>query len=238
MRTVIHRFEETASTNDLAAARAREGGEEGEVFVADAQTAGRGRLGRRWESPRGENLYVSVLLKPDVPPARASLLVALFDALDPLLSGGHLKIKWPNDLYWSDRKIAGILSESEAEGGRVRWVVVGAGVNVNADPEDLSDEIRETATSLKMALGRAVDREDVLARFLAALGTRYEAFLERGPSEALEACERHSYLKDKKVRWDGGTGTAVGISPEGFLRVLTESGREQTLAVGDVHLCF
>ncbi|HSA60549.1 MAG TPA: biotin--[acetyl-CoA-carboxylase] ligase [bacterium] len=242
MNLVIHRFEQTASTNDLAVAGAREGGAEGEVFVSESQTAGRGRLGRRWESPRGKNLYVSILLRPACPPAQAALLTlvagtAVHDLLADLLPGAdRLKIKWPNDLYWGDKKVAGILTEMESQGNRLKWVVVGIGVDLNADPEDFSPEVREKVTSVKMATARAVDRETALNRLLEAFGQRYDEFTREGPSKTISFCEAHSYLNGRHVRWDDGgerTGVVAGLSPEGHLRVKTEEGIVSILA-GDV----
>lgn len=242
MEITLHQLKKTASTNDLAVARAREGGAEGEVFVADAQSAGRGRAGRSWESPSGKNLYVSLLLRPTCPPAQASLLtlvagVAVHDLLAGFFPNSEpLKIKWPNDLYWEDKKIAGILTEMESKEGRVRWVVVGIGVDLNADAEDFSADVRAKATSVKRATGRTVDRESALERLLASFSRRYDAFNREGPSGTIAFCEAHSYLNGRSVHWeDGGarTGIVVGLSPEGYLKVKTEEGVVSIMA-GDV----
>src|SRR5512145_2072069 len=148
---VVHWYEELGSTNDRAKELADEGAEHGEVVVAEAQTAGRGRRGRSWASPARRNLYFSVVLRPELPPTRAAEItlvasVAICDALRQ--AGVEAGIKWPNDLLASGRKIAGILTELAAEPEQVQWVVLGVGVNVNARREDFPEELRGEATSL------------------------------------------------------------------------------------------
>ncbi len=246
MKITLHRFKEATSTNDLAATRAREGGEEGEVFVADAQTAGRGRVGRAWESPKGKNLYVSLLLRPPLEPSAAPLLTlvagaAIFDALSGLLADpAPLKIKWPNDVYYENRKIAGVLTEMGSHGPQVAWVVVGVGLNLNAEAADFSENVRGIATSVKIASGRESDREGALTSFLKSFERRYRDFLDRGPGPLIDFCNRHSYLKGKKVRWEDGTsrtGTALDLSPEGRLQIRSDDGGFFDLNAGEVTLC-
>lgn len=136
---VLHHFELISSTNDHARELAEEGAGHGEVVIADSQTGGRGRRGRPWVSPPGLNAYFSVILRPELPPARAPELtllasVAICDALRQ--ANVPAAIKWPNDLLVQDRKIAGILTEMASEPERVHWAVIGIGVNVNAAATD------------------------------------------------------------------------------------------------------
>jgi BirA family biotin operon repressor/biotin-[acetyl-CoA-carboxylase] ligase len=173
----------TDSTNRVAMEMAESGARHGTVVVADAQTAGRGRMGRRWESPAGKNLYVSLLLRPPVPAVDATRLalvagVALADAVEAV--GVPAALKWPNDLYCGGRKAAGILAEMASDTDGVRHVVIGVGLNVNAEESDFPADLRGAATSLRICAGRAFRRADVLSRLLDAFGVRYAEFLGGG----------------------------------------------------------
>ena len=218
-------LEVTDSTNGRAMEMAENGAPHGTVVVADAQTGGRGRQGRRWVSPPGKNLYVSLLLRPDVPPAGAAHLslvagVALADALEGMGVPGALK--WPNDLYLGDRKAAGILAEMASDPDRVRHVVIGVGINVNMGPEDFPPEISGRATSLRIRAGRAFPRAEVLARFLDAFAGRYGEFLAGGFAALRDGWDRRDFLRGRRVllRWGRreAWGVAEGVDPEGALR--------------------
>jgi BirA family biotin operon repressor/biotin-[acetyl-CoA-carboxylase] ligase len=239
---VLHWYEEIGSTNDRARELAEEGAEHGEVVIAEAQTAGRGRRGRLWVSPARKNLYFSVILRPDLPPARAPELtlvasVALCDALRQ--AGVQAGIKWPNDLLASERKIAGVLTELAAEADRVHWVVIGAGVNVNAREEDFPEELRGEATSVLLERGEPAPR----ALFAAACLTALEGWLDRHAEEGFAVVreawrERSTTLgREVTVRTDGReiVGTAEDIDDAGALLVRGPAGLERILA-GDVTL--
>src|SRR5262245_25591061 len=182
-----------ASTSDLVAERARAGAPAGLVIAADAQTAGRGRLGRSWHSPAGANLYVSLLLRPrrpaaEIPPLTLLAGAAIARAIAPL--GVSPRLKWPNDVQLVDaadrrRKLAGVLTEMASAGERVEHVVVGVGVNVNVTA--FPAELAERATSLRLALGAPVDRARVLAAVLNAFEPLYEEFEQHGPAAAVAA---------------------------------------------------
>ncbi|MBI2083443.1 MAG: biotin--[acetyl-CoA-carboxylase] ligase [Deltaproteobacteria bacterium] len=172
----IYRFREIDSTNAEAIRRARDGEPAGSVFVADSQNEGRGREGRRWESPAGKNLYVSFLLRPEVRPVEAVEITQMVAAVVRETLGREVVIKRPNDILIDGKKVAGILCEMSSEGDKTSWVVVGIGINVNTDPEDFSPEVRETATSLKIAFGREFDREGVLKKLIGVFGEHYEEF--------------------------------------------------------------
>ncbi len=177
----ICRFHEIDSTNAEAIRRARAGEAEGAVFLAETQTAGRGRNGAVWESPPGKNLYLTFLLRPPVSPTDAVPITrvaafAIREALQRFVQG--LEIKWPNDILLNGKKVAGILSEMETRKGETSWVVCGIGINVNSDPEDFSLSLREVATSLKIAAARGFDREAVLQAVLEEMEKRYGRFKE------------------------------------------------------------
>jgi BirA family biotin operon repressor/biotin-[acetyl-CoA-carboxylase] ligase len=234
-----------SSTSDLAAARARAGAPAGLVVSADAQTAGRGRLGRRWHSPPGDNLAFSVLLRPsrpaaDVPPLTLLVGAAIAEALTRL--GAEPRLKWPNDVELVEdgrrRKLAGILTEMASAGDHVEHVVVGVGVNVNG--LDFPDEIAARATSLRRALGRPFDRAEVLAALLAALEPRYEDFELRGAAAAVEAFTARATFPDRcRIAAPGEPGralegTALGLEPDGALRFQDDAGRLHRVISGEL----
>jgi len=221
----------TDSTNRLAVEMAENGAPHGTVVVADAQTAGRGRMGRRWESPAGKNLYVSLLLRPSVPTVEAPLLalvagVALADAVEAV--GVPVALKWPNDLYCGGRKAAGILAEMASDPDGVRHVVIGVGLNVNMEEDDFPQDLRGTATSLRIRAGRAFRRVDILARLLDAFGTRYAEFIGAGFASLRDVWDRRDFLRGRRVllRHQGGEGwgTADGLDTAGALRFLPDGG--------------
>lgn len=239
---VLHWYEELGSTSDRAKELADEGAEHGEVVVAEAQTAGRGRRGRTWVSPPRKNLYFSVILRPDLPPSRAPELtlvgsLALCDALRQ--AGVAAAIKWPNDVLASGKKIAGILTELAAEPERVHWVVLGAGVNVNARAEDFPEELRGEATSVLLERGHPAPRALLAAACFTALEGWIDRHAEEGFGVVREAWrERNATLgREVVVKGDGReiVGTAEDIDEAGALLVRTPAGLERILA-GDVKL--
>ena len=235
-----------ASTNDIAAARARAGEPAGLVVAADEQTVGRGRLGRTWHSPAGDNLAFSVLLRPtrpaaEIPPLTLLAGAAVAEALRPL--GVTPRLKWPNDVELVDgagrpRKVAGILTEMASAGDSAEHVVVGIGVNVNGD--DFPPELADRAISLRRALGRAVDRAELLAAVLGALERLYADFERRGAVAAVEAFAAHATLPDRcRVGTPGRPGeflegVALGLDPDGALRLRDDGGRVHRVISGEL----
>ena len=239
---------ECHSTNDLAAERARAGAPTGLVIAADAQTAGRGRLGRTWHSPAAENLYFSLLLRPGRPPAEIPPLTLLAGAAvaGALRALGVVpRLKWPNDVELPERpetggwrKVAGILTEMASAGGEALHVVVGIGININT--RAFPPEIAARATSLRRALGHDVDRAAVLAGVLEAFEPLYEAFERRGPAAAVEAFEAHAaFPAPCRVTAPGHPdgrleGIAVGIDADGALRLRDETGQIHRVISGEL----
>ena len=240
----IEYHDQLDSTNRAAGELARQGAAEGAVVVADAQTAGRGRMGRRWESPAGENLYFSVLLTPDVEPARVPQLalvaaVAVHEGLAECCPEITAQIKWPNDILVDGRKVAGILCEASLEADRVHRVVLGIGINVNG--RGVPRELRATATTLRIEGGREVSRPALLGAVLNHLEARYEGWLREGSlSGLLVFFERHSALNGRLVAAENRSGvvrgTARGVAPTGELVIETPDGALLHLLAGDVHL--
>lgn len=232
---------ETDSTNTDVAAAARAGASEGLVVIADSQRRGRGRLGRQWASPPGINLYCSVLLRPELPPAEVPQItlaagLAVAESVEAFAKSAA-RIKWPNDVLLGGRKVCGILTEMDAAEGRAPIVVVGIGVNLNARAEDFPPEVRPIATSIAIASGTEVDRAAFAAHLIDALDARYEDLLRDGFSAILPGWSERDALRGREVQVRVGddlvTGVASGLGPTGRLLLETRAGVEEILA-GDV----
>ncbi len=239
-------FDTIDSTNVHAARRAREGVAEGTLVLAERQTAGRGRLGRSWVSPARVNLYASFVLRPRLAPADAPQLalaaaVAVARALTPLVADrpGRVAIKWPNDCLLDGKKVAGILTEMDAEVDRVRSVVLGIGVNLNAPARAFPPELRATATSVLLATGARVDRPRFAAALCATLEAVYDRVVREGFAAIAPEWESYSCLTGREVTVDGSgrrsTGIVRGIDPGGRLMLATADGEERIMA-GDVSI--
>jgi len=233
----------TGSTNSDLAALARDGAPEGTVVVADAQSAGRGRLGRSWVSAPGLNLYMSVLLRPEIVPAAAPQLslvagLAVAAALDEC--GLAPRIKWPNDVLLDRRKVCGILTEIDGEADRVRHVVVGIGVNLNSTLEHFPEELHDKATSVYLTGGRAVDRAEFAARLLSELEDRYRTFHAYGFGALAPEWNARAAMVGAHVSVSGAgepiSGRCKGIDADGAL--LLEAQDDATIVrrvlAGDV----
>jgi BirA family biotin operon repressor/biotin-[acetyl-CoA-carboxylase] ligase len=239
--TRIDCLDETDSTSSDVASAARAGAPEGTVVIADSQRRGRGRRGRAWVSPAGRNLYVSILLRPELTAEEAPGLalvtgVAAAECVEEA-AGAPAQIKWPNDVLLGGKKVAGILTELEIPGGGSPFVVVGIGVNLNSGAEDFPPDVRALATSILLASGRRVDRPQFAARLLSALDARYECFLRDGLSAILPAWAERDALRGRRVQVrvasDVVAGIAEGLTADGKLRLQTENGAREILA-GDV----
>jgi len=240
----VRRFDELDSTNTWLLRAAGGGLPEGAVVVADRQSAGRGRLGRHWESPAGSGLLTSILFRPRIEPAdlfSVSALVALA-ARDACRSvaGVTPSAKWPNDLLVGEAKLAGVLAETTAVGTAQAAVVVGIGINVSWPmPGPVADELR--ATCLDAASRRATDREALLESFLDALETRRPTIDNPGGRAALiDELARCTVTLGRRVQVElaaeSFTGTAVGLDERGRLLVDTGPGPRAVSAGDVVHL--
>jgi BirA family transcriptional regulator, biotin operon repressor / biotin---[acetyl-CoA-carboxylase] ligase len=225
------------STNDHARRLALAGAPHGTVVTAERQTAGRGRQGRTWSAPPGRALTLSVLAR--LPPAALAALplaaaVAVCEACEAVAPVSCL-IKWPNDVWIERRKVAGILIEARP---LERWAVIGVGLNVDTAPGELDDELRDTATSLRIATGAAVDREAALDALLGRLAA-WIGQLDDPPAVA-GAFRGRDALQGERVAWHAGEaryeGEARGIDDDGALVVFTDAGERMRLDAGEVHL--
>lgn len=228
-------FPSVTSTNDVVATLADRGADEGVVAAADMQTAGRGRIGRRWMSPPGAGVYASVLFRP--PAEVAPLLtiaagVAMADGI-AAATGLVVDLKWPNDLLVGGRKLGGILAEASTSADGLPRVVVGFGINVL--PAALPPEIAARATSIEAELGRPVERATVLVECLDALWSRYDELRGRRCGAVLAAWRaRGAATFGRVVEWDEGgrrrRGVAVDIDTAGALVVRAEACLERVIS--------
>jgi BirA family transcriptional regulator, biotin operon repressor / biotin---[acetyl-CoA-carboxylase] ligase len=240
----FHYFPTIDSTNIYATRLAREGATEGTIVIADAQSGGKGRLGRSWVSPPGVNLYLSVLLRPSVSASAAPQLnllaaVAVADAIAEVCQLSPI-IKWPNDVLVAGKKVCGILAEMQTEAGELRAVILGIGVNINAPLSAFPEELREKASSLLLVSGRTVERSTFTASLLTHLEKCYVLWLEQGFAALRTAWEMYAASvlgKRIAVAAPEGTvtGTALGLDDDGALLVRSEAdGEIHRLLAGDV----
>ncbi len=235
----IYTFDSIDSTNNCAKAVAGCGAKEGTIIFAEHQTAGKGRLGRQWQSNPHENLIFSIVLRPKAGAEALNLLplcvaVAVAQALEQR-TGLSVECKWPNDLLISDKKVAGILIESTVKQNRVENVVIGIGINVNQST--FGGELNKKATSLKIELGHEVDRSSLFQSILQSIESTYSHVTSKGFQSILPSwLSRTSMLNRQISVSQEGTvfsGIVKGLSNEGGL-VLRTGTSEKTLFAGDV----
>jgi BirA family transcriptional regulator, biotin operon repressor / biotin---[acetyl-CoA-carboxylase] ligase len=238
---IIH-YESVGSTMPIAHREAQNGAPDGTVIVAEEQTEGRGRLARPWSSTAGKGIWMSVILKPDIPPHRApqftliaavSICRAIREAADV-----EVRIKWPNDLLIGGRKVTGILTELQAEPDRVQAIIIGTGINVNQERGDFPEELADIATSIRIKSGQPVDRAALAAAVLRNIGFYSRLYLEEGFAPIKELWEENSDTIGRKVNAvmmrETVTGTAVGITEDGVLEIRTEDGRIRGIYSADI----
>jgi BirA family biotin operon repressor/biotin-[acetyl-CoA-carboxylase] ligase len=238
----IQVFQETTSTNDVVEKLARDNVKEGVVVFAESQTKGRGRLGRKWISPRNKGLWFSVLLRPKLRPQETTqLTVACGIALRRAITeqtGLAAEIKWPNDIMVKGKKVAGILTELSAETDRINYSIVGIGVDVNLNAADFPPDVRGIATSLKLESGKEVSRPELAVLILRELDADY-ARVSAGKF-AVVADEWEKFcttigqqvairIGDRTVR-----GRAESLSDDGELLLRTDHGHLERIVGGDV----
>ena len=238
----FHYFPEIDSTNSHARELAERGAAEGEVVLAESQSQGRGRLGRRWESPPFSNLYLSVILRPKLPPVRASQItlmaaVALAETVSWFIPQKPA-IKWPNDILVDGRKLAGILTEAVCLPDRVAYVILGVGVNVNYPIDSMPPELRQRAISLVDLTRVEVSRESFLRRLIQDLDRCYGVLEQAGFEPLAPRWEAHFGQRGQRVRIELLdqiiVGRALGIAQDGALLVEGDDGALQRVIAGDV----
>lgn len=236
-------FEELDSTNVMACELAEKGEPEGTVVIADRQNAGKGRLGRRWESPAGVNLYASILLRPEIPPWNAPQLtfVSAAATAETIVHMYDLpaRVKWPNDVLIGGRKVSGLLNEMSGESERLNYVVLGIGVNVNMESGQFPDELRNPATSLTIEKGTSVSRFDLTCSLLQRIDSLYSLYLTQGFDPVRQRWEACCDLVGQVVEVDQQgrveRGCVNGVDADGALLLETSAGELRVMA-GDVRL--
>jgi BirA family biotin operon repressor/biotin-[acetyl-CoA-carboxylase] ligase len=235
-------FDSVPSTIDAASELAREGACEGTVVVAEAQSGGRGRLGRKWSSPGGVGIWTSIILRPAIPPRDAPKLTLLAAVTVATTLREEYKIdaeiKWPNDVVVGGRKICGALTELVAEQDAVRYVITSFGLNVNQTRSKFSAEVRDIATSIRIESGKKMDRPEVFRRVLREFDRQYLNFSESDGGEILDRWRRLSGTLGKRVTVrlrDGNIeGIAKDVEHDGSLIIDIGGGSLRSVAYGDV----
>ena len=240
----IHYFDEVGSTQRVAAELADEGAAQGTVVIAERQSAGRGRMGRSWHSPAGVNLYMTIILRPTIPLGHVPCLslvagVAAAEALEKV-APGIVALKWPNDVWLRGRKACGIIAEAVTDAAQgLRCVLLGIGLNVNLALEDVPPDLRDKATSVRIATGRACDRIELASALFNRLHSRYMEIEATGFAAVRPLWERYSALTGRRVTvMDGDArrvGVVRGIDDEGALLIETDAGPARILT-GDVSI--
>ena len=234
-------FDEIASTNTFLKQKALERAADGTVVLAEFQTVGRGRMSRSFQSPKGKGIYLSVLLRPELPPEQIACVtalagVAVCEAVEKVC-GVRPGLKWPNDPVLGNRKLGGILTELVMMPDGTPAAVLGIGLNVLQSEADFAPEIRSVATSVSMELGRAVVREELIAELICQLERAYEALKSKDLSEWVRVYKNDCVHMGKQIRLVGPKGeetaTAVDID-EAFGLVVEEDGLRRTVRTGEI----
>ena len=239
-RNIIY-YQKTDSTNMRIEELARNGAAHSTVVVAEEQTAGRGRRGRHWESPCDGNIYMSILLRPEIEANKASMLtlVMAHSVATVLQNQGYedVQIKWPNDLILSGKKVCGILTEMHLQGTEIDYVTVGVGINANT--KHFSAQLQDKATSLSLESGRTEERGLLIEHILEKFEEEYNQFLKnKNLSFLQESYNRLLVNREREVQVlepeNAYTAYALGINQNGELVVRTKEGTEQTVFAGEV----
>lgn len=241
-------YRRTESTNDRARELAAGGAPHGTVVTAAEQTAGRGRQGRTWTAPPGKALLYSALLRPlDERHATLPLAVplAVCAAAEELRPGIECKVKWPNDVWLEERKLAGVLIEARPQDS---WAVIGVGLNLSISTDDFPPDLRDKATSLgSIEGGQGKGRRSLPAvapptlplsplTATQVLSRHLDDWVEADQTTVLASWRERDALRGRAVSWDGGSGVADGVDDRGFLLVVAPGGDRVALGASEVHL--
>jgi BirA family transcriptional regulator, biotin operon repressor / biotin---[acetyl-CoA-carboxylase] ligase len=240
----IHYEETVESTQKIALRLSLEGVPEGTAVISEEQTGGRGRLGRQFYSPKYTGVWMSIILRPTLPPQKAPQLtlitaVAVVQAIEEV-TGLNPQIKWPNDILIDGKKVTGILTEMQAESDRIDSVIIGIGLNVNQEKEDYPEELRSIATSLFIESGKKINRAELTRELLLKLEKLYLLYLEEGfyPIKLLWESYAVSIGKTITARMLNGSlrGKAMGITDDGVLLMEDVAGKIHQIYSADIEL--
>ncbi|MFH0975352.1 MAG: biotin--[acetyl-CoA-carboxylase] ligase [Spirochaetota bacterium] len=236
-------FTKIDSTNTKAKELADKGAKEGTIVIAEEQTKGRGRLNRHWISAPYKNILMSLVFRPALPPSRIYLLtmsasIAIVKAIKKT-TGLRTQIKWPNDIYYKNKKLAGILTELHIDKNNIKYAVMGIGLNVNFDPA-LFPEIIDIATSLYKECGRIISREKLLKKILLEMAREYYLLLKGDVNKIRKNWNKHSLVTGKAVIISSGKyseeGIAGAVAEDGSLTLIKSNGEIKNIFCGDVSL--
>ncbi|NEW06042.1 biotin--[acetyl-CoA-carboxylase] ligase [Paenibacillus sp. SYP-B3998] len=240
----LHIYGEVDSTQTIAHALVASGAPEGTLVLAESQTSGRGRMGRKWHSPRGKGIWMSLVLTPQIPVffmPQLTLLsaVALCRSIQKVVKV-NIGIKWPNDLLIDGKKVSGILLESSGEDERLKYVIAGIGISANLKVEDYPEELRSLATSLAIASGTVIPRETLVQAFLLEFEELYALYLDKGFAPIRLLWEALSVTLHRPIRTHTHSGVVEGIAESlddsGALTVVTSAGEKVKIYSGDIEL--
>ncbi|MEK5390960.1 biotin--[acetyl-CoA-carboxylase] ligase [Margalitia sp. FSL K6-0131] len=240
----IQYLESTDSTQKVAHQLAQEGCPDGTLVIAEEQTNGRGRLARNWHSPKYTGIWMSLVLRPKLPPAKAPQFtliaaVAVARAIEDICEISP-DIKWPNDLLLNGKKITGILTELQADSDKINAIIMGIGMNVNQKEQDFPKELHNIATSLAIETGKEISRSELVKRILENLEKYYLLYLEKGfaPLKLLWESYAVSLGKDIIARTISGniSGKALGITEEGVLKIEDQNGQIHKIYSADIEM--
>ncbi len=241
----IYYYDQTHSTNDIADQLARDGASEGTCVLAEFQTRGRGRLARNWIAPKGKNILLSVIFRPQLDIRHVPLMtlisaIAVSRTLETL--GFNPKIKWPNDVYIGNKKVAGILTEMVSEQDAIKHLIIGIGINVNLSLSDLPKDIENKATSLSILTGHHMDRKILLKELLYELEKIYSLITSSQYEKIIEEWSKLSMLSGRWVEIFSGEkkieGIVLGIDSSGALLLKLENGFVESILSGDIQLKY
>ncbi|UOQ42733.1 biotin--[acetyl-CoA-carboxylase] ligase [Halobacillus salinarum] len=239
----LHHYDQVESTQAIAHRMAKQGKPHGTVIVADEQVKGKGRMSRPWHSPKGKGIWMSLLLRPELAPIQAPQLTLLaatvlaelishYSELDP-------KIKWPNDILVNHKKISGILTEMQAEQDQIQYVVLGIGINVNQEEDEIPEEIRHKASSLKIESNKTWEVQTVIQHILRLFEQTYDQYLDSGFEHVKSIWEHYGYRIGEEVKIStmkrSWKAFLVGIEPDGALLARDDSGNEEKLYSAEIH---
>lgn len=237
----VYVYKEVLSTNTLAKFFAEQGETENTIIISEIQTKGKGRSGKKWESPLG-GVWLSMIMNPDIEQSKASLItlatgVAVANAVRSF-GIENVEIKWPNDILIDGKKVSGILTEAVAKLNTIKYIVIGVGIDVNLDSHKISDDLQEPTISLKNATGKRVDEIIVIKKFLEEFEKIFEKFQNKEYEEILKEWRRQSYSIGKYAHimqpFDNSfDGYIIGINKEGALIVEKADGSLEKVISGE-----
>lgn len=235
-------YDSVVSTQILAHEAANNGSPEGTLILAEQQTGGKGRLGRPWHSPKGSGIWMSLIIRPEIPLPKAPQMTLLTAVAMARTIQKHVgveaQIKWPNDIFIDGKKVCGILTELNAESDRINYLVIGIGTNVNLVESDFPPELQPIGTSLQIAAGNPVRRASFIQDFCRQFEELYDLYLQVGFSPIKTAWEASAYSIGKQVHvrtlQTAIYGTAIGLDSEGVLMVEDEMGNIHKVYSADV----